>query len=632
MRRQVKGGKAGRGQRRKTLTRRNLPKAGGGRRSLAAGKETNIERLIRERDDALEQLASTSDVLKVISRSTFDLQAVLDALIATAAQLCRADMGILRRRVGDVFELAATCGVKTEWRKVIADHPNRPGRHSIIGRAAASGKTVQVADVLEDPEYVNTATQTLIGFRGILVTPMVRDGSLIGTLGFFKLKPGLFSPKQVELIENFAAQAVIAIENTRLLNELRQRADDLSEALEQQTATSEVLKIISGSPDELEPVFQAMLGNATRICQAQFGALFRYENDAFYPATSAGVPHALAEFWQQRASFLPPAGSPLDRLLKTRGVIFTNDAAAEPVPGAPARLGGARSLVAVPMFKDDALVGAIVIYRQEVQPFTDKQIALVSNFAAQAVIAIENARLLNDLNKLNQQLERRVTEQVSEIERMGRLRRFLPPQVADLIVASGTEKQLESHRREITALFCDLRGFTGFSESSDPEDVMALLREYHAAIGEIINKYGGTLERYAGDGVMVVFNDPIPVDNPALQAVLMAIDMRTAIGALIEKWRKLGHDIGFGIGIAHGFATLGTVGFEGRFDYAAIGTVSNVASRLCDEAKPGQILISPCVLMAVEKYITVEPIGDFALKGIRRPMTAYNVLATKAAD
>ena len=174
---------------------------------------------------------------------------------------------------------------------------------------------------------------------------------------------------------------------------------------------------------------------------------------------------------------------------------------------------------------------------------------------------------------------------------MGRLRRFLPPQVADLIVASGTEKQLESHRREITALFCDLRGFTGFSESSDPEDVMALLRDYHAAIGEIIVKYSGTLERFAGDGVMVIFNDPVPVENPALQAVLMALDMRTAIGAMIEKWRLLGHDFGFGIGIAHGFATLGTIGFEGRFDYAAIGTVSNVASRLCDEAKPGQILI-----------------------------------------
>ena len=232
-----------------------------------------------------------------------------------------------------------------------------------------------------------------------------------------------------------------------------------------------------------------------------------------------------------------------------------------------------------------------------------------------------------EVEKLNQHLEQRVADQVGEIERMGRLRRFLPPQVADLIVASGTEKQLESHRREITALFCDLRGFTGFSESSDPEDVMALLRDYHAAIGETIIKYSGTLERYAGDGVMVVFNDPVPVEKPALQAVLMALEMRDVIGALTEKWRRLGHDIGFGIGIAHGFATLGTIGFEGRFDYAAIGTVSNVASRLCDEAKPGQILISPRVFMAVEDAVTVEPVGEFTLKGIRRPISAYNVLA-----
>jgi class 3 adenylate cyclase len=252
---------------------------------------------------------------------------------------------------------------------------------------------------------------------------------------------------------------------------------------------------------------------------------------------------------------------------------------------------------------------------------------LVKNLAAQAVIAIENARLLNDLNKLNQQLEQRVADQVNELERMGRLRRFLPPQGADLIVASGTEKRLESHRREITALFCDLRGFTGFSERSDPEDVISLLREYHAAIGEIIVKYSGTLEHYAGDGVMVFFNDPIPVPNPALQAVQTALEMRTAIESLTEKWRRLGHELGFGVGIAHGFATLGTIGFEGRFDYAAIGTVSNVASRLCDEAKPGQILISPRVLMAVEDAVSVEPVGEFELKGISRPLAAYNVLS-----
>ena len=406
----------------------------------------------------------------------------------------------------------------------------------------------------------------------------------------------------------------------------------LNEALDQQTATSEVLKVISSSPGELEPVFNAMLENATRICEAKFGTLYRYDGGAFHPVTFHKVPSSLADFLRQRGSFVPPAGTPLDRLLRTRNVIHVvDDDSAKPVAGAAALLGGARVRLAVPMLKDNELVGAILIYRQEMRPFTDKQIELVQDFAAQAVIAIENARLLNELNNLNQQLERRVADQVGEIERMGRLRRFLPPQVADLIVASGTEKQLESHRREITALFCDLRGFTGFSESSDPEDVMALLREYHAAIGEIINKYGGTLERYAGDGVMVVFNDPIPVDNPALQAVRMAVDMRAAIGALTEKWRRLGHEIGFGIGVAHGFATLGTIGFEGRFDYAAIGTVSNVASRLCDEAKPGQILISPRVLMAVEDAISVEPVGEFKLKGISRPLKAYNVLSAVSA-
>ena len=546
-------------------------------------------------------------------------------MLENAVRICEASFGNLLLYENDAFRHVALHNAPQAWAAEQQHDPVAPRRLARFLYHVADTKRVNhIADiVLENPEE---PIAKVAGARTLLIVPMLKEDNLVGVIAIYRQEVRPFTDKQIELVKNFANQAVIAIENSRLLNELRQRTGDLSEALEQQTATSEVLKVISSSPSDLRPVFQSMLENSVRICEAKFGQMFLYEGDKVRWVAAVGVPTALIEFDERRGNFQPSPGGGLDRVMRTKQVIHIADVTSVDPSYPPAKLGGARSYIAVPMIKEKQLIGAIAIYRQEVQPFTDKQIELVKNFAAQAVIAIENTRLLNDLNKLNQQLEQRVTDQVSEIERMGRLRRFLPPQVADLIVASGTEKQLESHRQEITALFCDLRGFTGFSESSDPEDVMALLAEYHAAIGKIIIKYSGTLERYAGDGVMVIFNDPVPVENPALQAVLMALDMRAAIGSLIEKWRDLGHDLGFGIGIAHGFATLGTIGFEGRRDYAAIGTVSNVASRLCDEAKPGQILISPRVRQAVEKGVTVEAVGEFALKGIRRPLTAYNVL------
>jgi len=232
-----------------------------------------------------------------------------------------------------------------------------------------------------------------------------------------------------------------------------------------------------------------------------------------------------------------------------------------------------------------------------------------------------------ELLQWNRTLERRVADQLGEIERVGRLKRFLAPQIADLVMASGDEGILKSHRRAITVLFCDLRGFTAFAETAEPEEVMALLDEYHACLGALIHKYEGTLDRFVGDGLDVVFNDPLPCPDPSLRAVRMAVEMRDRIGDLSVRWRKHGHDLGFGIGIAHGYATLGRIGFEGRFDYSAIGTVVNLAARLCGEAADGQILIEGKVKAAVEDVAVIEHSGSLALKGFHRPIEAYNVLS-----
>jgi adenylate cyclase len=235
-----------------------------------------------------------------------------------------------------------------------------------------------------------------------------------------------------------------------------------------------------------------------------------------------------------------------------------------------------------------------------------------------------------DLAAWNQTLEQRVADQLAEIERMGRLKRFLSPQIADLVVSSGDgERVLESHRRAVTVVFCDLRGFTSFAETAEPEEVMTVLRAYHDVLGPLIYKHEGTLERFAGDGLNVLFNDPLPCSDPSVRAVRMAIEMRDAVADLAVQWRKLGHDLGFGMGIAHGYATLGRIGFEGRYDYSAIGTVVNLAARLCAEARGGQILVDGKVQMAVETLTDIEPLGELVLKGMQRPVSAFNILGMR---
>jgi GAF domain-containing protein len=375
-------------------------------------------RLLNELRESLQQRTATADVLKVISRSTFDLQVVLDTLVESAARLCDADMANIWRPKGTSYRLAASYGVAgkfKEWlknKKYLEGVAIEPGRGTIVGRTLLEGKTVHVRDIQDDPEYDLGGLISIGDYRTTLGVPLLREGTPIGVLFLTRTRVDPFTQQQVELVATFADQAVIAIENVRLFDEVQSRTRELSEALEQQTATSEVLSIISSSPGELAPVFQAMLENAIKICEANFGNLFTYSDNSFRVVAQHNAPPAYREFWEREPLVLlgDEPLVPLARLATSKSVVHLPDLRTEqgyierkPRVVALVDGAGARTMLLVPMLKDGELVGSIVIYRQQVRPFTDKQIELVANFAAQAVIAIENTRLLNELRESLQQ-------------------------------------------------------------------------------------------------------------------------------------------------------------------------------------------------------------------------------------
>ncbi len=606
------------------------------RRTIAELEEKLRERTA-ERDEAVDQQIATSEVLQVINASPGDLAPVFDVMLEKAIRLCEATIGVLWVRDAEGFRATALRGVPPAFEERVRASV-KPHLETGLGRILSGESLVINFELPTDIGPTGVAPErALAGLEEgcwSIEIGLRKDETLFGALTVYRREVRPFSDKQVALVKNFAAQAIIAIENARLITETR-------DALEQQTATAEVLGVINGSPGDLAPVFDAMLEKAMRLCGGSFGVFAIYEGNHYRVAATRGLPPGLTKFVRDRIPIRP--GSMPDRLARGDDTIQIPDIAAlgaeHRTPGLVAmiELGKARTALWVGLRKHGVAQGFFGVYRQEVRPFTDKQIALLQNFAAQAVIAMENARLLGELRERNdeiagwnKELEARVAAQLSEIERTGKLRRFLAPQLADLIVAQGDESILESHRREIVVVFCDLRGFTGFAERAEPEEVMALLRDYHAAMGPIVARFEGTIDHYGGDGIMVFFNDPVPTPDPARRAIEMAVTMREAAQALLRSWRRHGHDIGFGVGIAQGYATLGQIGFAERMDYTAIGTVTNLAARLCAEAKDGQILVSRRVAIAVEDSAAVEEIGDLSLKGLSQAVAVYNVAAVGA--
>ena len=386
--------------------------------------------------------------------------------------------------------------------------------------------------------------------------------------------------------------------------------DAIIESLrEQQRAISDVLRAVARS-EGLASVFDAVVESAARLCGAEYGQLHLVEGEFLQLAGNYGGTPDLVEFERNHPA-LRDRKTMIGRVALSREVEHIPDVLEDPDYDWPAQqMGGYRAMLGVPILADEELIGVINVVRNYPGPFAEEHIELVRTFADQAAIAIANARLIDAV-------ERQRTE----------LSRFVSPQVAELLSSEHGEQLLAGHRAYVSVLFCDLRGFTAFAETAEPEELLELLREYHRAVGELIPAHEGTLEHFAGDGLMVFFNDPAPVADHEAHAIRMALALQDRFEDVAEVWRKRGTDLGLGIGIAAGYATLGRIGFEGRYDYGALGPVTNLASRLSTHAETGQILISQRLFAAVEDAVDAEPVGELELKGFGRPVAAYEVRA-----
>jgi GAF domain-containing protein len=558
-------------------------------------------RLFNETKESLEQQTAIASVLGAISRSAFDLDLVLTTIIENAVRLTDAANGTILGIEGSMARGLVSTEPKSDG---IVEGPLEPNRRSLTGRVLLERRTVHMEDIGSDPEY------DLAGYFGpactMLGVPLHLRGELIGILIVRRRDVRAFTADQIRIAETFADQAAIAMDNVRLFNETK-------DALERQTATSEILRVMASSPTEVQPVLDAIAESAARVCGASDAHVYRVEGEVLKQSAHFGPIPGLAP-----GESLPLSrGSLIGRSILDRRAIHVHDAVdidpnEYPISAQLQRRWAYRTALSVPLIRHGIGIGGIAIRRMEVQPFTPKQIELLETFADQAAIAIANVELFQTVER-----------------QRGELSRFLSPQVAALITSEQGAKMLEGHRRQITVAFCDLRGFTAFAEMAEPEEVLGVLRDYHRAMGELIVRHLGTLEHFAGDGMMVFFNDPLPVEHHELQAVRMACAMRESFEEMASAWRKRGYELGFGVGIATGYATLGRIGFEGRYDYGAIGNVVILAQRLSAEAKAGQILLSQRVHAAVEADAETTAVGELTLKGFTRPVPAFAAESVK---
>jgi GAF domain-containing protein len=592
-----------------------------------------LEARTRELARSVDELQALGEVSRAVS-SSLDLRQVLDTIVRHAVRLAGGAAGAVFEfdATPGVFRGLASHGLNAAFLAALETTPVDPNR-GVLKRAVETGRSFQIADIKGALDFVFRDLTLAAGFQALLAVPLVGQTAIRGVV-VYRWTPGGFEERLVTLLEALASHAAVAVDNAGLFRALQDRSRELAHALEEQLGLEEVSQAVNSSL-ELETVLATIVRRAVTLSASDGGAI--YELDEPTQRLELRAPYGMSEEFLAAVRRTPlHLGDALaGRAAASRRPEQIPDILAEPFTGAIAELGqitaraGFRALLAVPLLREDRILGLLMVRRRAPGRFAPGTIDLLQRFATQSGLAIQNARLFREIAEWNRTLEERVREQVAQLDRLGRLKRFFSPQLAELIVAGGADDPLRTHRRDITVVFLDLRGFTPFAETAEPEEVMGVLGDYHAAMGRLILEHEGTLERFTGDGMMVFFNDPVPVANPAERALRMAVAMRDRVRELTVAWRKRGHDLALGVGIAEGYATIGAIGFEGRRDYAAIGTVTNLAARLCGEARAGQILVSSRVAAAVEQLIELEPVGALTLKGLVRPVEVFNVVRAK---